>query len=95
MSEDNIEDRLNMILSSKGLIRVLSTLSERGELDITALSRLTGLNHENTHTHLKTLLKLNLIREKRYGSIRIFESSFNSLSFIFQSGSAMTVELGE
>ena len=68
--------RAEEILGSKGRIRVLEVLTESGELNISEISRRTGLNYTSVDRHLTKLEKLGLLKEKRYGKIRIFEERF-------------------
>ena len=63
---------LEEILSSKGRIKVLKVLAERGELNISDITRRANLNHATTSSHLKRLCELGIVEEKRFGRIRIF-----------------------
>jgi predicted transcriptional regulator len=60
------------IFSSKGRVKVLKTLAERGEMNISDITRRTCLNHATTSMHLKKLCELGIVEEKRFGRIRIF-----------------------
>jgi predicted transcriptional regulator len=64
----NIEE----VLSSKGRILILKTLAEMEELNISAIARVTNLNHSTTTQHLEFLTKVGLVQEKRFGRIKIF-----------------------
>ncbi len=59
-------------MSSKGRIKVLKVLAERGELNISEITRRANLNHATTSSHLKRLCELGIVEEKRFGRIRIF-----------------------
>jgi len=87
--------RAEEILSSKGRVRVLRVLSESGELHISEVSRRTGLNHTSVESHLVKLQRLGLLREKRYGEIRVFEVAFRSLGVVFERGLPVSVEIDE
>ena len=63
-------DSVEEIFGSKGRIRVLSVLVERGELMISEVARSTGLNHDNAENQLEKLKEMGLLREKRFGPIR-------------------------
>ncbi len=63
---------LEEILSSKGRTKIVKLLALNEEINITKIAEKTGLNHNNVKTHLKYLLKIGLVQEKRYGRIRIF-----------------------
>lgn len=74
------------ILGSKGRIRVLRVLSESTELNISEISRRTGLNYTSVERHLVKLEKFGIVKEKRYGKIRIFQTLYSSLNFRFEKG---------
>lgn len=60
------------VLSSKGRILILKTLAEMNELNISAIARVTNLNHSTATHHLEFLKSANLVQEKRFGRIKIF-----------------------
>ncbi len=64
--------KLEETLSSRGRIRVFKVLSEFGELNVSDIARKTGLNYTATNVHLKALESMGLVREKRFGKIRIY-----------------------
>jgi len=74
---------------------VLQVLTESGELNISEVSRRTGLNYTSVQRHLMKLKELGLLREKRYGKIRIFQVEFRRLGIVFESGRPVNVELEE
>ncbi len=80
------ERMVEEILGSRGRIRVLQVLTESGELNISEVSRRTGLNYTSVQRHLMKLKELGLLKEKRYGKIRIFEIQFRSLGIVFEKG---------
>jgi len=55
----------------------------------------TGLNYTSVQRHLMKLKELGLLREKRYGKIRIFQVEFRRLGIVFESGRPVNVELEE
>ena len=81
------------ILGSRGRIRVLQVLTESGELNISEVSRRTGLNYTSVQRHLMKLKELGLLKEKRYGKIRIFEIQFRSLGIVFENGRPVNVQI--
>jgi DNA-binding transcriptional ArsR family regulator len=81
------------LLGSQGRIRVLKVLSESGELNISEVSRRSGLNYTSVERHLAKLAKLGLVKEKRYGKIRIFQTLFTALTVRFEKGGELTVEI--
>ncbi len=60
------------IFSSKGRVKVLKVLAERGEMNISDITRRSSLNHTTTAMHLKRLCELGVVEEKNFGRIRIF-----------------------
>jgi DNA-binding transcriptional ArsR family regulator len=74
---------------------VLQVLAESGELNISEVSRRTGLNYTSVERHLMKLKRMGLLREKRYGKIRIFEALFRSLTVSFEKGLGVTVEVSK
>jgi DNA-binding transcriptional ArsR family regulator len=93
LSKVKPESSAEEILGSKGRIRVLKVLSESGELNISEVSRRTGLNYTSVERHLMKLKKMELLKEKRYGKIRIFEVNFRRLSITFEQGRPVSIEV--
>ena len=81
------------ILGSRGRIRVLRVLAESGELNISEVSRRTGLNYSSAERHLVKLEQLGLLKEKRYGKIRIFEVLFKNLVVRFERGRDVYIDM--
>lgn len=73
-------------LGSKGLLKILETLSQHGPLNITHLARKTGMNSGNVDMHLKKLVEYSLVTERRYGKIRMIRLRFTDLSIRLQRG---------
>ena len=71
--------RIEEVLSSKGRILILKTLAEMEELNISAIARVTNLNHSTTAQHLDFLTKTGLVQEKRFGRIKIFRYCIENL----------------
>jgi DNA-binding transcriptional ArsR family regulator len=80
------------LLGSRGRIRVLKVLAESGELNISEVGRRTGMNYTSVERHLEALSGMGLLREKRYGKIRIFEALFRSLTVRFERSRGVRVE---
>ena len=81
------------LLGSRGRIRVLRVIAESGELNISEVARRAGMNYTTVDRHLAKLRDMGLLREKRYGKIRIFEAVFNTVTVSFERGSGVTVNL--
>jgi len=86
-------DMVLEVMGSKGMIRVLLVMSESGELNISGVSRRTGLNHYTVQRHLEKLMRLGLVQEKRYGKIRIFEVCFRVIRVVFERGRPVTFKV--
>ena len=93
MSSYRQERKAEQILGSRGRIRVLQVLSESGELNISEVSRRTGLNYTSVERHLTSLQEMGLIKEKRYGKIRIFELIFRSLTIKFERNRPLNINI--
>lgn len=81
------------LLGSKGRIRVLRVLSENGELNITEITRRTGMNYTSVERHLVKFREMELLREKRYGKIRIFEAVFKKITLSFERGRGLRIKV--
>jgi DNA-binding transcriptional ArsR family regulator len=60
------------VFSSKGRVKILTILSEIGELNISEIARRAGLNYSTTNQHLQALEDHKIICHKTFGRIRIF-----------------------
>ena len=67
------------LFDSVGKIRIINILAIFGELNITAITEKTGLNHVRLSQHLEELQKKYIIQEKTFGRIRIFRLNPSSL----------------
>jgi DNA-binding transcriptional ArsR family regulator len=59
-------------MSSYGRTKVLTIMLETGELNISEISRRSGLSHSATARHLEFLTESGILTEKRFNRIRIF-----------------------
>ncbi len=59
-------------MSSYGRTKVLTIMLETGELNISEITRRSGLSHSATVRHLEFLTKTGILTEKRFNRIRIF-----------------------
>ena len=81
------------LMGSRGRIRVLRVLAEAREMNISEVGRRTGMNYTSVERHLEALRELGLLREKRYGKIRIYEATFNSLTVRFERDRGVRVDV--
>ena len=59
-------------MSSYGRTKVLTIMLETGELNISEITKRSGLSHSATTRHLEFLTKSGILTEKRFNRIRIF-----------------------
>jgi DNA-binding transcriptional ArsR family regulator len=59
-------------MSSYGRTKVLTIMLETGELNISEITRRSGLSHSATARHLEFLTRSGILTEKRFNRIRIF-----------------------
>ena len=64
---------IDKIMGSLGRLKILNILTIENELNVTAISRKTGLNHTRVKIHLQELQEYDIVQEKRFGRIRIFK----------------------
>ena len=60
------------VLSSRGKVKVLKTLVDTEELNITEIVRKTELSHRSVKTYLSELCDTGLVELKKFGRIRIY-----------------------
>lgn len=60
------------LFSSYGRTKVLDVMLESGELNISEITRRSGLSHTSAARHLEFLVKSGILTEKRFNRIRIF-----------------------
>ncbi|MGC9209969.1 MAG: winged helix-turn-helix domain-containing protein [Acidilobus sp.] len=63
---------LERLLSSRGKVRVLKVLLREGQANITRIVKETGLNHTLVERHLKDLVDMGIVQERKYGRMRVF-----------------------
>jgi len=59
-------------MSSYGRTKVLTIMLETGELNISEITRRSGLSHSAAARHLEFLTRSGILIEKRFNRIRIF-----------------------
>ncbi len=64
---------LEVFFESKGRFRVFRFLLEEGQANISRIVRETGLPHRLVIKHLEALKEHNIVSERRYGRLRLFE----------------------
>ncbi len=71
----DIED----IFSSRGKTKIIKLLALRGELNISKIVELTGLNHFSVKTHLFFFREIDFVQEKKFGRIKIYRFKTENL----------------
>jgi len=69
----NARTLLEDLFPSKCALRIVAHLLERGELNVSELVRLTGMPHKSVVKNVSWLKRLGIIKEKRFGRIRVYE----------------------
>ena len=80
-------------LGSIGILRTLTTITRHGPINISHLSRKTGMNHTSVDRHVKKLAQKGLIIEKRYRTIRMIKPAFNTLTVTFTRGMNVKINI--
>ena len=91
MKKDSID--VESLLGSRGRIRVLRVLTENRELNISEIGRRAGMNYTSVERHLEALTDMGLLKEKRYGKIRIFEITFDRIFISFDNQKGVRIEI--
>ncbi len=60
------------VLSSRGKVKVLKTLVDAEELNITEIVRKTELSHRSVKSYLSELCVTGLVELKKFGRIRMY-----------------------
>ncbi|MGD0636599.1 MAG: winged helix-turn-helix domain-containing protein [Nitrososphaerales archaeon] len=66
------------VFSSYGRVKVMSVIMESNELNISEITRRSGISHSSVELHLAFLAKAGLVTEKRFNRIRIFRVNHSS-----------------
>ena len=69
---------LQEVFGSISRVKILVVLAKMGELNISAVSKKTKLNHSRVCEHIEKLQNLQIIEQKRYGRIRIIRLNKSS-----------------
>ena len=63
---------LEQVFETTGKVRLLLLLIDHEEMNISQVVKKSGLEHSSVQKYLKSLCDQHLLKEKRYGRIRIF-----------------------
>jgi len=61
------------VLSSSGRIKILTVLSNVGELHLSEIARKTDQSYSATDRHLQELSEASIVEEHDYGRVRMFK----------------------
>jgi len=67
-------------------MKVLEGLTKQWSINVSYLSRKTGLNHGSVNRHVKKLVELGLVEERWYGKLRMIRPAFDLLAVVFKKG---------
>ncbi len=68
--------RIEDIFSSKGRVKILKAIFENGELNLSKIIRLTGLNYKVVSRHIEYLKSKGIIEEFVLGRVRIYRPNW-------------------
>lgn len=88
-----MNDTVQIVLGSRNRIRILEYLTY-GPSHISGISNELGISHTSTDRHVKILTTCGLLKESRYGKIRMIEARFTAfeVSFIEDEGLIMEIQ---
>ena len=69
---------IERLFSSYGRTKVLTIMLESGELNISEITRRSGLSHSSAAKHLEFLVQSGIITEKKFNRIRIFKMDYSN-----------------
>ena len=69
---------IEKLFSSYGRTKVLKIMLESGELNISEITRRSGLSHSSAAKHLEFLVETGLLTEKKFNRIRIFKVEYSN-----------------
>jgi len=69
---------IERLFSSYGRTKVLTIMLESGELNISEITRRSGLSHSSAAKHLEFLVGSGIITEKKFNRIRIFKVDYSN-----------------
>ncbi|MDA4117738.1 MAG: winged helix-turn-helix domain-containing protein [Thaumarchaeota archaeon] len=64
--------RVEELFSSYGRVKIMSIMMDSDELNISEITRRSGISHSSVEAHLELMVALGLLTEKRFNRIRIF-----------------------
>ena len=80
-------------LGSIGILRTLTAITHHGPINISHISRKTGLNYTSVDRHVKKLTHKGLVTEQRYGAIRMIKPAFDTFTVTFKRGMNVKINI--
>lgn len=69
----------SLMTFSKGRKKILEVLLKFGEVNISRIIKHTMLNHKIVNTYLREMVSLGLVKERKFGRVRMFRLSDSEL----------------
>jgi predicted transcriptional regulator len=88
-AEASVGEAMNFDLTefgSEGILRVLECVVKNTSINITRLSKRTGMCHSMCNYHVQKLIELGLLEKRIYGNIKMIRPTFDSLSLELKKG---------
>jgi len=81
-------------LGSRGRLRILEAIYQHGPINISAVGRRCGMNYANVDNHMKGLVEMGLVEERRYGNmgIRILRPGHEQVNIQLKRGMKTKIE---
>ena len=67
------------LFGSRARVKILKELALKEELNISLIIKKTKLNHAGVKKHLRYLLDVGLVQEKKFGRIRIYRFKLENI----------------
>jgi len=69
---------LSSLIGNRGKYKVLKTIYDYGEVNISRIARETGLNYEYVKRYLSELKKMGIINERAFGRAKLYSINYTS-----------------
>lgn len=66
------------VFSSRVRMKILKVLMQVGELNVSQITRRLGVNYKTTDKHLKVLEEEDMVKQKVFGRIRLYQLNHHS-----------------
>jgi len=69
---------LSSLIGNRGKYKVLKTIYDYGEVNISRIARETGLNYEYVKRYLSELKSMGIINERTFGRAKLYSINYTS-----------------